>query len=186
MAKVLGTVVSISLETDAVKQSGGSYKAWELVYKNQQGKVFTIAKPVQGLKFGPLKGQLAELNVGDQFTLTQEKNAQGFNDVKSVTKGWDEFASVPSDAKEVPAKPATSNSYQARDFETKEERAARQKSIVRQSSLSNAIAVASVGAKTLDPNTVLELAGQFEQWVNRVDYGIDKDNPVDFDDDVPM
>lgn len=186
MAKVLGTVVSISLETDVVKQSGGSYKAWELVYKNQQGKVFTIAKPVQGLKFGPLKGQLAALEVGDQFTLTQEKNAQGFNDVKSVVKGWDESASLSDAVKELPAKSTGGNSYQARDFETKEERAARQKSIVRQSSLSNAIAVLSVGAKTLDPNAVINLAEQFEGWVNRVDYGIDKANPMDFDDDVPM
>lgn len=163
MAQVVGTVVSVSLETDVAKNGGGSYKGWELVYKTQDGKVQTIAKPVTGLRFNaPLKAALGTLEAGDTFTLTQEKNAQGFNDVKEIVKG-----NVLGEVKlSAPPKPnSPSNSYQQRDYETKEERQRRQELIVRQSSLTNAIETLSVGAKSVTPQQVMEVAQQYVDFV---------------------
>lgn len=163
MATVLGTVISVSLETDVKKNGGGSYKGWELVYKSKDGQVQTIAKPVQGLKFNaPLRNQLAELSGGDQFTLEQEKNAAGFNDVKSITKGWNEMAQAPQQSQ---AKPAAGGSYAPRDFEGKEERQARQRLIVRQSSLTAAVGILTVGAKAVDKEAVKALAEELTAWV---------------------
>lgn len=72
------------------------------------------------------------------------------------------------------------------NYETKEERAARQVLIVKQSSLSNAVALASVGAKT-PPKTedVLELAQVLADWV----FDAQEKNPSGFDnmsDDIPF
>jgi citrate synthase len=187
MATVLGTVISVSLETDVKKQAGGSYKGWELVYKSKDGQVQTIAKPVQGLKFNQtLRGQLAELEQGDQFTLEQEKNAAGFNDVKSVIKGWAEGVQAPTAPSNGSAK---ATPYVARDYEGKEEREARQRLIVRQSSLTAAVNVLSVGAKSVDKEAVKALANEFTDFVFETETKAVKAKakplPDDFEDDIP-
>jgi hypothetical protein len=51
------------------------------------------------------------------------------------------------------------------NYETKEERAARQVMIVRQSSLSNAVSTLSVGAKHLTPSEVVAVAKEYERYV---------------------
>jgi hypothetical protein len=163
MSQVLGTVISVSLETDVKKQAGGTYKGWELVYKTKDGQVQTIAKPVQGLKFNAaLRQQLSELASGDQFTLEQEKNAAGFNDVKSITKGWAEGVSAPTAPQSAGAK---TGNYAPRDYEGKEEREARQRLIVRQSSLTAAVNILSVGAKAVDKDLVKALANELTDFV---------------------
>jgi len=194
MATVLGTVISVSLETEVKKQGGGSYKGWELVYRSDNNEVRTIAKPVQGLRFNAaLKNSLSSLNAGDQFTLTQEKNAQGFNDVKSITKGWDAAAGDPVATQAPPTvaaaqkQAAPSNTYTQRDYETKEEREKKQKFIIRQSSISNAIELLSVGAKAAPKKEeVLELAQEF---VNFVYEGTPQEVALqavaDIEDDIP-
>ena len=183
--QVLGTVISISLETQVKKQAGGSYAGWELVYKSSDGDVRTIAKPVQGLKFNAaLRNQLGDLAQGDQFTLEQEKNAAGFYDVKAVTKGWSDGVQAPTASKEVAGKASapSSNNYASRDFEGKEERQARQRLIVRQSSLSAAVAISTVGAKTVDKEAVKKLANELTNWVFEKDYTGDIQ---DIEDDFP-
>lgn len=199
MATERGTVVSVSLETDVKKQAGGTYKAWQLVYKTPEGEIRSIAKPVTGLRFNAaLKDSLASLAPNDEFTLTQEKNAAGFNDVKSIVKGFatEDIDSSSQAGVGTPAKAnssrsgsSQSNSYTQRDYETKEERAARQVSIVRQSSLSNAIATLTVGSKAaLKVEEVLEVA---QQYVDFVDAGnakkvVEKGHEFDdLQDDIP-
>jgi hypothetical protein len=176
MAQVTGVVISISLETDVKKNGGGSYKGWELVYKSSDGEVRTIAKPVTGLQYNaPLKKQLGELSQGDEFTLTQEKNAAGFYDVKSIEKGIVEGgkaqASVGS-TNQARAPQAVSN------YETREERTARQRLIVRQSSLTAAIGI--LGNKATPP-VVKDLAEDLTNWVfEKGQVGI-----ANMEDDIP-
>lgn len=195
MATVQGVVISVSLETDVKKQGGGTYRGWELVYKSDQGEVRTIAKPVQGLRFNTaLANSLKSLAPGDEFTLTQEKNAQGFNDVKSITKGYEVGVSAPSapantggsSAANAGSRNNSSNSYTARDYETKEERTVRQRLIVRQSSLAQATAVLSVGAKASPKvDEVLDLAETFTDWVFENNKE-GRDAFDDFQDDIPL
>ena len=160
MATVQGTVITVTLETDVAKNGGGTYKGWELVYKTPQGEVRSIAKPIQGLRFNaPLKVQLEELAAGDEFTLEQEKNENGFNTVTSVVKGFSNTAS-PSQA--APAGKATPYQPRPKDtYETAEERAVKQRLIVRQSSLTTAIALLPKPTKA----DVLDLAEELTDWV---------------------
>ncbi len=165
--QVLGTVISVAVETDVKKNGGGSYKGWELIYKSDGGDVRTIAKPIQGLRFNaPLKKVLEELAGGDQFTLVQEKNDAGFYDVKSITKGWAEGTpSLPASPSQTKGSATSGNAYAARDYEGKEERTARQRLIVRQSSLSAAVAILTVGAKAVDKEAVKALADELTDFV---------------------
>lgn len=184
MAQINGVVLSVSLSTSVAKQSGGTYEAWELVYKTDSGEVRSFQKPVQGLKFNPnLKGQLAALVPGDAFVAVTEKNAGGFVEVKSVEKGSAVASSVPPQRQ--PSTPATNN-YQGRDYESKEERTKKQELIVRQSSVSNAIQLLSIGAKTAPKvDEVLSVAQQVFDFV----YGNDKKPAsveiTEIDDDIP-
>lgn len=188
MATVQGVVISVSLETDVKKQGGGTYKGWELVYKSNEGDVRTIAKPVQGLRFNAaLAESLRSLSAGDEFTLYQEKNKQGFYDVKSIEKGYAVGVAIPEVAPQLQSTQrnarSNTNNYASRDFETKTERAERQRLIVRQSSLAQAIAVLSVGAKAkLQVEEVLGLAETFTTWV----FESEAADPMEgLEDDIP-
>jgi hypothetical protein len=185
MATVIGTVISIALDTAVKKQGGGTYQGWELVYKSNEGEVRTIAKPVTSLKFNQaLAKELQALKAGDVFTLTQEKNQAGFNDVKSITLGAD-LSSAP------PARQATGNTGgtagAARStYETPEERAVRQRLIVRQSSLTAAIDILKNGDKKTPLNlaNVAELAEDLVTWVFETQ-GKDAGNFDDLGEDIP-
>jgi hypothetical protein len=198
MATERGTVISVSLETDVKKQAGGTYKAWQLVYKTPEGEIRNIAKPVTGLRFNAaLKESLASLQPDDEFTLTQEKNAAGFNDVKTIVKGFVTDALAPEAKSSTQAGTnqttaragGASNSYTQRDYETKEERLAKQNAIVRQSSLSNAIAVLTTGAKA--PPSKEDIFALAQEFVDFVGYDAPPKEVAkggafdDFQDDIP-
>ena len=165
MAQVLGTVIAVGVDVDVKKQGGGTYKGWELVYKSDGGEVRTIAKPIQGLKFNKaLEATLNNLVAGDQFTLEQEKNAQGFNDVKTITKGW-VAGGTPTAPAAQKANGGDRVAYQASSYPTADERLKTQTYIVRQSSLAQAVATLAVGSKGLDKAAVLALAEDYVGFV---------------------
>lgn len=163
--QVLGTVIAVGVDVDVKKQAGGTYKGWELVYKSDGGEVRTIAKPIQGLKFNKaLEAALNNLVAGDQFTLEQEKNAQGFYDVKTITKGW-VAGGTPTAPAAQKVEGAKQVAYQASTYPTADERSKTQTYIVRQSSLAQAVATLAVGSKGLDKKAVLDLAEDYVQFV---------------------
>lgn len=165
MAQISGTAITVSLETDVAKNGGGSYKGWEVVYKTPDGKVQTLAKPIQGLRFNAeLKKQLEDLRPGDFFTSDQEKNAAGYLDVKNIIKGGDGSVSAPSAPRDSsPAKGG--NSYQASTYPSKDEREVTQNHIIRQSSLAQAVATLAIGGKAIKPADVLAVAEEYVAWV---------------------
>jgi hypothetical protein len=187
MAMILGTVISVTLETDVKKQGGGSFKAWELVYKTNDGEVRTLAKPVTSLRFNAkLKAGLESLTTGDPFTAETEKNAQGFLDVKGISKGQDASAGVPEAPKGVTqgaSAPKATNTYQASSYPTAEERAKTQNHIIRQSSLAQAVATLSVGSKGLKPDEVLAVADVYVAWVKNEKTGVEA--IAEMEDDIP-
>lgn len=160
MSSISGTVVSVSLSTKATKQDGGLYDAWELVYKDAEGRIKQLQKPITSLKYVKgLRVALEDLQPGDVFTAHQEKNARGYLEVQTIVKG--EFAPPP-----VAGDPPKTGKVTGSNFETKEERELNRSRIVKQSSLSNAISTLTVGAKAT-PNTeaVLALAQIYYDWV---------------------
>lgn len=184
MSQVQGVVISVTLSTQAKKQAGGTYEAWELVYKTLEGEVRSLQKPVQGLKFNAaLANSLKQLSAGDEFTATLEKNAGGFLDVKGIVKGLSVEAAPPV----APAgKAQTTNAYQGRDYETAVERAARQVSIVRQSSLKAAVDTLTAGAKaTPKVEDILAVAEQYVSFVDNKSAAGGKTGFDDFDNDIP-
>ena len=72
-------------------------------------------------------------------------------------------------------------------YETPEERAARQRLIVRQSCLSNAVETLKVDKKGVDPTEALKLAERYVGWVFGEEASVSSIAPdfSDMDDDIP-
>jgi hypothetical protein len=99
-----------------------------------------------------------------------QKFAPGTTLEVTITKndsGYDQWAKVvAADDAPAAATPITSGKITGSNYETREERTMRQLHIVRQSSLSNAIALLSPGAKTaLEVNKVIEVAQELVDFV---------------------
>src|SRR3990167_2849709 len=168
-----GTVISYTASTKIQKQGGGSYDAWELVYRSSENEVKQLAKPVQSLRFNPLlKAALASLVPNDEFTAELEKNVAGFWDVKEVVKGIvnnkPAVAEAGNDRPAVAERPIApqraANRVVGSKYETPEERAKKQVIIVRQSSVAQAVASTATDTPL---DVILERASEIEKHVNK-------------------
>lgn len=193
MAQINITVLSIEPKS-AVSAKGKPYELVEIAYKNhsfqdkiesakinQYNTVFSIAKTMQ---------------VGSSYEIVKEKDSSGYFQwlsilptVNGIPANSPAAAYVARASGQAPAQaPATNFSppapAQNRSFETSEERAAKQVYIVKQSSLSNAIATLAIGAKTSpDPQKVLQLAQEYTDFVFGKQSLVDMPNDLD---DVPL
>lgn len=159
---ISGTVVSVALETQAKKQDGGFYPAWQLVFKDHDGKVKDITKHVNGLKYTKgLKESLEGLEPGDEFTAVLEKKG-AFNEVVKVVKGAEAAAVAASES------PRTGK-VTGSNWETTEEREWNRIRIIRQSSISNAINLLKTEKVIPSVDDVLKVAASFAQFVNHKD-----------------
>lgn len=114
--------------------------------------IMSFSNPDVFKKVQELTGATVEVEVG--------KNDKGYSEWRSISVGVSNASNAGSPAATATTRVSGSN------YETKEERAARQVLIVKQSSLSAAVATLTPGAKAaLDANAVLELAQKYSDWV---------------------
>jgi hypothetical protein len=128
-------------------QKEKSYFFYTLTYekdgKEETKKVYSFSEAAYTALKAAKKGELYDINLA--------KNKNGYWE-------WSEVMT----AKAGESTPATTRSG---SWETPEERARRQVLIVRQSSLAQSVAFVGVGEQNVE--NLLEIAAQFEAWVNR-------------------
>lgn len=154
-----------------------TYFTMEVNYKNDQGQ--TQGKKLMSFTAPEVFNTLKTAAQGDTYDITTEKDKNGY---------WQWIAAVKSEGGSSGSKPQPAAQVQSKgSYETAEERAARQRLIVRQSSLSAAIATKTVGAKSVDPEEVLALAEKYNDWVFEVKQplAVSKVDISDIDDDIP-
>lgn len=142
------------LRSTKTKRDGkkGPYPVVELAYKNHEGKT----KGMTIFGFGDqaeIAAVAEELKEGDVCDVEFEKNDKGFWQFRNLTK-------VEVKEGQVVEKPVSRGNW-----ETSEERAARQVMIVRQSSLSTAVALFDVNKTKASPQDVVNVARLFEEYV---------------------
>jgi hypothetical protein len=154
-----------SLNTHSAK-NGRQYQSIEIMYKNDAGqaqnkKLMSFANPA-------VFKAAQTWQKGDVVHVSTEKDANGYwqwtavgNDAADVTDKRDDGTSQGSTqaASSAPTRVSGSN------YETKDERAARQVMIVRQSSLSNAVATLAIEGSKATANDVVSLAKLYEGYV---------------------
>ena len=169
------TIVDVSPAQSKTASTGRQYQEIELMFKDATGKPSSkkimsfntdLFKAVQGLQRG-----------ANVFVTRQKNDKTGYWDWVAIGEG------APQKAQQAASSPGTRVS--GSNYETKEERAARQVMIVRQSSLSTAVASLAVGAKASPlAADVIAYAKQLEAYV----LGQGSDREVDFssiEDDIP-
>jgi len=175
-------IITTAVETKPTK-TGKTYEMLEVVFKNVtfQGKV----ESKKLMSFGANANAFSTLSSAAAGTLWEvgvTKNDAGYNDWTSVVTSNGAVAASTAGAPPIPGK-ATIGAKST--YETPEERAQRQILIVRQSSLSAAVATLSVGAKALKPADVMAVAQQYSDFV----FGVKDAGDTGFDDlpsfDVP-
>lgn len=152
------------------------YQFAEVVYygPGREGKNEVKAKKIMGFNKNVFD-TVATAKQGEFYSVDQEKNSGGFLEwtaihrtsnsaevgAQTVGNGPDN----PATGSDRPYTPKTTTSPKS-TYETPEERARRQVLIVRQSSVSSAIAILSTGVKTPpDLGTVLSYAKEIEKFV---------------------
>ena len=173
-------IIATSVETKPTAK--GSYQQLEVTYKNltYQGKVESKKLMSFGANANSFKA-LANAQAGSTWEVTVVKNDKGFNDWTTVVASSGAVAEASPQAARSGAASAPARST----YETPVERAQRQVLIVRQSSLSAAVATLAVGSKSVKPDEVIAVAKQYENYV----FDIKDPGPTGFDDipdfDVP-
>jgi hypothetical protein len=167
-------ILNVARQTLPTKK-GGSYDVLEVAFKNlDSGKV--EGKKIMSFNHKPVFDALSKAQAGNKFDVKLVKEGDYWNWTQ-VTEGTGETSAKPT-AKESFTSPKST-------YETAEERAVRQRLIVRQSSISAAIGVLAPGSKgPLDPELVLDIADRFTDWVFERPVGVA--GIVAMDDDVPL
>lgn len=157
-------VVERSDPKEAKNNRGGVYNKIDVIYK-KDGKV--EAKSLADFANKEIWDDLLALQKGDVKTVTVEKNANGYWEWKSVGEASAEEQKPTQAASntDAAAKKGTGKVLGS-NYETPDERAKRQVMIVRQSSISNAIAFAELNKLTKSHiDDVIANAKTFEAYV---------------------
>ena len=142
---------------DVVVENKGKYQMANVSYKTQEGKV--EGKKIASFTFKEVFKTLSQAQTGDQFEIESQKNDKGY---------WDWTFAKAAGKNTSPS--STSYSPVVRkggDWETAEERAKKQVYIVRQSSISAAIALLDRNGveAPMTEEDVIESAKKFEAYV---------------------
>ena len=171
---MLINIVDVGAPNTHAAKNGRSYQSIEVTYKNEQGQVAN--KKLMSFSNPSVFNYIKELTKGTQVNVTTTKDANGYWQWTGI--GGDGSVATPE------SKPATGGRVTGSNYETKEERAARQILIVRQSSLSSAVELLGTGKSVAD---VIATAKQFEEYVFGKDANPTKEvNFDDLEDDIPV
>lgn len=136
------------------KKWGKAIVSYDYNGNARKQNVMSFSNPEVFKKVQELVGQTVDVEVG--------KNDKDFTEWRSISVSG---ASVPSGT--VPGSTTSATRVSGSNYETKEERAARQVLIVKQSSLSAAVATLTVnaGKDKLQVEDVMKLAQEYTDWV---------------------
>ena len=174
------TIVDVGTPASKTSSNGRLYQEIELMYKDDQGKASSrkimsfntkLYQAIQGLQ----KGNIVSIQ-------RQKNDKTGYWDWVGLTEGAEAVA-------QPEAKSSSPTRVTGSNYETKEERAARQIMIVRQSSLSTAVTALAVGGKTpIDVQQVIDYAKKLEAYVLNQGYDkpVDPLDLTDIENDIPV
>jgi hypothetical protein len=169
---MLINIIDVGQPNTHAAKNGRSYQSIEVTYKAENGQVAN--KKLMSFSNPSVFNHIRDLTKGDALNVTTEKDANGYWQWTGIG-GDNEVAETTTQAK-----PATGGGrVTGSNYETKEERAARQVYIIRQSSISSAVELLGTGAKVDD---VLATAKQFEAYVLAKDVAPE----INDEDDIPV
>ena len=178
---MLVKVVSVSREDVPNKNGKGTYGKLTVAYRDDKGKL--SEKTILSFTNPAVFKEFERAEAGKEINVKSEKVGDYWNWTAILSEG---------DVSQPTATPTANNATRVTGshYETKEERALKQRYIVKQSSLSAAVSILTVGAKTPpEVDAVIALADKFVEYVFNDDskeIKISSPKFDDFQDDIPM
>jgi hypothetical protein len=173
---MLINIIDVGQPNTHAAKNGRSYQSMEVTYKDQTGK--TSSKKLMSFSNPSVFNAAKNWQKGDSVNVVTQKDDQGYWQWTGIG-GDEQVAEQPAKQSATPTRVTGSN------YETKEERAARQVLIVRQSSVASAIAALAVGAKSSPSSAdVIKYAKEIESYVYGQAQTIDELS--DDLDDIPL
>jgi hypothetical protein len=177
-------IIDVGTPNTHAAKNGRSYQSLEVTYKGSDGKV--SAKKLMSFSNPSVFKAISALSKGATVDVVTQKDDAGYWQWTGINNG--QAAPQTTQGASTPAT-STTTRVTGSTYETPEERKVKQRLIVRQSSLSNAIDVLSIGAKTLDKEAVKSLAEEFASWVYKEDDQVSvaklDGDLADMEDDIP-
>lgn len=172
-------IIDVGTPNTHAAKNGRSYQSIEVTYKGNDGKV--SSKKLMSFSNPNVFKTISGLSKGASIDVVTTKDDAGYWQWTGINDG-----SNPAPAQATQGATPTATRVTGSNYETAEERAARQRLIVRQSSLSAAVSILTVGTKSVDKEAVKGLAEELTAWV------FEKDNTptslpeiTDLQDDIP-
>ena len=175
----------INVQSTTKPTAKGSYQQLDVAYKNLdfQGKV--EGRKIMSFTNKEVFATLSKATNGQVYEITRVKEGEYWQWSAAVLQGDDGGTNMTQSVSNA-SKPSASPKS---TYETPEERASRQRMIVRQSSISNAIETLKVDKKVVAVDDVLQVAQVYFDWVmgNKTDSSPDMALDIgDMNDDIPM
>lgn len=156
---MLVKVVSVSREDVPNKNGKGTYGKLTVAYRDEKGKL--SEKTILSFTNPAVFKAFERAEAGAEINVKSEKVGDYWNWTAILADGEVSQSSAPTSNTTASATRVTGSNY-----ETKEERALKQRYIVKQSSLSAAVSILTVGAKTPpEVDAVIALADKFVEYV---------------------
>ena len=156
-------IIDVGTPNTHAAKNGRSYQSIEVTYKSNDGKV--SSKKLMSFSNPTVFKTISGLSKGAAIDVVTTKDDAGYWQWTGINDG--QSAPQATQGATPSSTPATTR-VTGSNYETADERAARQRLIVRQSSLSAAVSILTVGAKTVDKTAVLNLASELTDWVFEV------------------
>lgn len=149
-----------------VPTAKGSYQVIDLAYKNKSFQDKLEGKKVMSFTNKDVFAALQKAQFGDVFNVSRVKNDKGFWDWTGVSTGSSNSSNPTNSVESASTRPdpVKGTVTPKSNYETAEERAARQVLIVRQSSISSAVEFGAYN-KLKDAKEIISIAKEFEAYV---------------------
>lgn len=155
---MLVKVVSVSREDVKNKTGNGTYGKLTVAYRDDKGKL--SEKTILSFTNPAVFKTFERAEAGAEINVKSEKVGDYWNWTAILADGEVSQSSAPTSSNSTATRVTGSN------YETQEERALKQRYIVKQSSLSAAVSILTVGAKTPpEVDAVIALADKFVEYV---------------------
>ena len=156
------TVIDVGQANTHTAKNGRSYQSLEVTYKGETGQVGS--KKLMSFSNPDVFKQASTWTKGDSVNVNSQKDDNGYWQWIGIL-GDGEVQQAPQT--QTTSAPKTATRVTGSNYETKDERGERQVMIVRQSSLSNAVATLALNKDSggASSDDVINLAKQYEAYV---------------------
>tara|TARA_R110002072_G_scaffold100698_6_gene221865 strand:- start:215 stop:766 length:552 start_codon:yes stop_codon:yes gene_type:complete len=179
-------IIDVGEASTHTAKNGRSYQSLEVTYKGDNGQ--TSSKKLMSFANPDVFKQASSWKKGDSINVNTQKDDAGYWQwIGILADGEAQPTPTPTNATPRVGGASTTTRVTGSNYPTSDERAKTQNYIIRQSSLSNAVATLAIEGSKATATDVITLAQMYEAYVlTGAQAQGDENTDLDFGEDVPL